>query len=224
MKPIEIPSGVTVSFTGTTATVKGPKGTLTQELPPVCRFEQEGNILNVKREKNDAHYRAMHGLTRAMVANMVTGVSIGFTKELEIVGVGYRAEVKGKDLVLSLGFSHPVVFSIPEGIKIETPTPTQIKIWGIEKYKVGQVAADIRRKRPPEPYKGKGIKYVGEIIHIFGIAILSGTPVGLYLFVVAVAFQVVRARIEERKFLRILPEYQDYMRHTGFLWPRLRRS
>lgn len=164
LQPIEIPSGVTVSFEGWTVTVKGPKGTLTQKLPPVCQFEQEGNILNVKREKDDRYQRSMHGLTRTLIANMVIGVSEGFTKELEIVGVGYRAEAKGKELVLALGYSHPINFPIPEGIKIETPALTQIKIWGIEKYLVGQVAADIRRLRPPEPYKGKGIKYVGETI------------------------------------------------------------
>jgi len=163
-QPIEIPQGVTVSFEGYRVTVKGPKGTIVRDLPPACQFEQEGNILRVTRPKDDKYHRSMHGLTRTLIANMVKGVSEGFSKELEIVGVGYRAEVKGKELVLALGYSHPVVYPIPEGIKIETPAPTQIKVWGIEKDKVGQVAAEIRSLRPPEPYKGKGIRYVGEQI------------------------------------------------------------
>lgn len=163
-KPIEIPQGVSVSFAGYQVTVKGPKGTIVKDLPPACDFRQEGNVLHVTRPMDDKYHRSMHGLTRTLIANMVVGVSQGFSKELEIVGVGYRAEVRGKDLVLSLGFSHPIMFPVPEGIKIETPAPTQIRVWGIEKDKVGQVAAEIRRLRPPEPYKGKGIKYVGEQI------------------------------------------------------------
>jgi len=163
-RPIEIPQGVSVTFDGYRVTVKGPKGTIVKELPPACQFEQKDNVLHVTRPKDDKYHRSMHGLTRTLIANMVAGVHEGFSKELEIVGVGYRAEVKGKNLVLALGYSHPVTFPIPEGIKIETPAPTQIEVWGIEKDKVGQVAAEIRRLRPPEPYKGKGIKYVGEQI------------------------------------------------------------
>jgi large subunit ribosomal protein L6 len=161
-QPINIPSGVTVSFEGSTATVKGPKGTITKVLPDVCSFEQKGDVLTVTRPSDSGPHRSMHGLTRTLVANMVIGVTEGFSKELNIVGVGYKAESKGKELVLSLGFSHPINFKVPEGIQIETPAPTQIKVSGIEKEKVGQVAADIRRFRPPEPYKGKGILYAGE--------------------------------------------------------------
>jgi large subunit ribosomal protein L6 len=163
-KPIEIPQGVTVSVEGNRVTVKGPKGELSQEFPPACRFVQEDNVLRVERLADDRRHRSLHGLIRTLVANMVEGVSKGFTKELEIVGVGYRAELKGKDLVMSLGYSHPVVYPVPEGIKIEVPEPTKIRVSGIDKQRVGQVAADIRRFRPPEPYKGKGIRYVGEEI------------------------------------------------------------
>ncbi|NIM18638.1 MAG: 50S ribosomal protein L6 [Candidatus Latescibacteria bacterium] len=165
MQPIKIPSGVSVTFEGSNATVKGPKGTLTRGLPKVCGFEQKGDTLRVTRPTNSKPHRSMHGLTRTLLANMVIGVTEGFLKELEIVGVGYRAESKGKELILSLGYSHPIHFKIPEGIKIEVPSPTQIKVSGIDKEKVGQVAADIRRLRPPEPYKGKGILYAGEHIH-----------------------------------------------------------
>lgn len=164
LQPIEVPSGVTVSFEGTTATVKGPKGTISRELPAVCSYKQNDNVIHVSRDSDEQQARSMHGLARSLLANMVTGVTDGFSKELEIIGVGYRAEVKGKDLVLNLGFSHPINFAVPEGIKIETPAPTQVKITGIVKEQVGQIAADIRKIRPPEPYKGKGIKYVGEVI------------------------------------------------------------
>ena len=164
LRPIEVPSGVTVTFDGTTATVKGPKGTVTRTLSGLCEFKQEGTTVQVSRKLEDKQSRSMHGLTRTLLANMVEGVTAGFTKELEIVGVGYKAEAKGKELVLALGFSHPIHFAVPEGIKIETPAPTQIKVIGIEKDKVGQVAANIRSIRPPEPYKGKGVKYVGEHI------------------------------------------------------------
>lgn len=164
LRPIEIPNGVTVTFDGSTATAKGPKGTITRELPSICRFVQENNTIRVERESEDNYARSMHGLTRTLLNNMVEGVTEGFVKELEIVGVGYRAEVKGKDLVLAVGYSHPVNYPVPDGIKIETPSPTQIKVMGIIKEQVGQVAAEIRGFRPPEPYKGKGIKYVGEHI------------------------------------------------------------
>jgi large subunit ribosomal protein L6 len=149
---------------GSTATVKGPKGTISRELPSICRYNQEGDTIKVSRENEDRQSRSMHGLARALLNNMVVGVTDGFVKELEIVGVGYKAELKGKDLVLLLGYSHPINFPVPEGITIQVPAPTQIKVGGIIKEQVGQVAADIRKCRPPEPYKGKGIKYVGEFI------------------------------------------------------------
>jgi large subunit ribosomal protein L6 len=164
LKPIEIPKGVTIAFEGTVATVKGAKGTITKELPPFCEFKQEENIMYVTRRKEDKMHRSMHGLTRTLLGNMVTGVSDGFSKRLEIIGVGYKAELKGAELVLALGYSHPINFNIPEGITIEVPSPTQITVLGIEKDKIGQVAANIRALRPPEPYKGKGVKYVDEHI------------------------------------------------------------
>jgi large subunit ribosomal protein L6 len=164
LRPIEIPGGVTVNLEGSTATVKGPQGSITRTLPDVCSYNQDGGTIRVTRNSETQTGRSMHGLARTLLSNMVVGVTEGFVKELEIVGVGHKAEVKGKNLVLTIGFSHPVVFPIPEGIKIETPTITQIKVSGIEKDKVGQVAANIRKVRPPEPYKGKGIKYVGEMI------------------------------------------------------------
>jgi large subunit ribosomal protein L6 len=165
LKPINIPSGVTVALDGFTATVKGPKGTICKELPSVCEIKQDGDVINVTRPTETRAGRRMHGLTRALLNNMVVGVSEGFSKDLEIVGVGYRAELKGKELVLALGFSHPINFPVPEGLSIEVPEPTKIRVLGIEKDKVGQAAAEIRAFRPPEPYKGKGVKYAGEIIH-----------------------------------------------------------
>ncbi len=164
LKPIEIPDGVTIAFDQSKVSVKGSLGTITKEFPPHCEFRQEDRVVYVKRRKEDKLHRSMHGLTRTLLANMVLGVSKGFSKQLEIVGVGYKAEVKGKELILVIGYSNPVHFAIPEGISIEVPTPTQITVKGIEKDKLGQVAADIRSIRPPEPYKGKGIKYVGEHI------------------------------------------------------------
>lgn len=164
LKPIEVPSGVTVTFSGTTATVKGPKGTVSKDLPSLCDYKQEGNVIRVSRRSEDQEARSMHGLARTLLFNLVEGVTNGFEKQLEVVGVGYKAEAKGKQLVLTVGYSHPISFDVPEGIKIETPAPTQIKVSGIRKDLVGQVCADIRKVRPPEPYKGKGIKYVGEHI------------------------------------------------------------
>ena len=164
LQPINVPKGVTGTLDGPTATVKGPKGTIARELPSICRYEQEGDTIKVSRENEDRQSRSMHGLARTLLNNMVIGVTDGFAKELEIVGVGYKAELKGKDLVLLLGYSHPINFPVPEGIKIEVPAPTKIKVSGIIKEQVGQVAADIRKCRPPEPYKGKGVKYVGEFI------------------------------------------------------------
>ena len=164
-KPITIPAGVTVTVDGNTVRVKGPKGELAQEIQPEMRVEvAEGQIL-VHRPSDAKQHRAFHGLTRALVANMVTGVTEGFSKGLEIVGVGYRAEKKGKTLVLNVGYSHQVEYPEPEGITINTPNPTTVIVEGIDKQrKVGQVAAEIRAVRPPEPYKGKGIRYQGEYV------------------------------------------------------------
>jgi large subunit ribosomal protein L6 len=164
LRPIEVPSGVTVKLEGTTATVKGPKGEITRELPSQVTYKQEDGVIRVSRPSDDQTMRSMHGLARTLLANMVEGVTNGFSKELEIIGVGYKAEVKGKNLVLTVGYSHPIEFAVPEGIKIETPSPTQIKVSGARKDQVGQVCADIRKVRPPEPYKGKGIKYIDEQI------------------------------------------------------------
>jgi len=163
-KPIPIPAGVTVTIQGTTVTVKGPKGTLARSFPAVCTVEQQDSTLVVTRGADDRIQRSMHGLTRALLSNMVKGVSDGFAKELEIVGVGYKAEAKGKTLVLTVGYSHPVNYAVPEGVTIETPEPTKIRVSGADREKVGQAAAEIRGFRPPEPYKGKGIKYVDEMI------------------------------------------------------------
>ena len=162
--PINVPSGVEVKLNLPEVTVKGPKGELKQNVPMICEIKQEGDTINVTRSSDDREHRSMHGLTRALIANMVEGVFTGFAKELEIVGVGYKAEVKGKELILVVGYSHPVHYPVPEGITIETPEPTKIKVSGIDKQKVGQVAAEIRGYRKPEPYKGKGIKYIDEQI------------------------------------------------------------
>jgi large subunit ribosomal protein L6 len=164
LRPIEVPSGVTVNIKDGTASVKGPLGAISKELPSVVDYEQADGVIKITRSTNDQTVRSMHGLARTLLANMVEGVTKGFEKELELVGVGYKAEAKGKQLVLTIGFSHPINFDVPDGIKIETPSPTQVKISGIEKDRVGQISADIRKLRPPEPYKGKGIKYVGEQI------------------------------------------------------------
>lgn len=164
LKPITLPAGVSLDVKMPTVTVKGPKGTLTRELPAVCSIEQDGDTVRVTRPSESRQHRSMHGLTRTLLANMIDGVSTGFFKDLEIVGVGYKAEAKGPTLVLTLGFSHPINYAVPEGITIETPEPTKIKVLGIDKHKVGQVAADIRGFRPPEPYKGKGVKYANEQI------------------------------------------------------------
>ena len=161
--PIPVPSGVTVAVAADTVTVTGPQGSLARRLPGGISVSQDGDVLNVERPDDERHHRALHGLTRSLVANMVTGVTQGFTKELEIVGVGYRAVAKGPSaLELSLGFSHPVGVDAPEGVSFEVPAPTRIIVKGIDKEKVGQVAADIRKIRKPEPYKGKGVRYAGE--------------------------------------------------------------
>lgn len=164
LRPIELPGGVTVAFNDTGATVKGPKGEISRDLPRQVEYKQEGHVVKVTRVSDDKVTRSMHGLARTLLANMVEGVTSGFSKELEIVGVGYKAEVKGKTLVLTVGYSHPIEMEMPEGIKAETPSPTQIKISGIRKDLVGQICANVRKVRPPEPYKGKGIKYIGEQI------------------------------------------------------------
>ena len=163
--PITVPAGVEVSIAaGNVVTVKGPKGTLVQNLHPEMILEQEGNIINVKRPSDDKTHCALHGMTRALLHNMVVGVSEGFKKELEINGVGYRAAKEGNELVMNLGYSHPVKMAEIEGITIEVPSQNQIVISGPDKQKVGQFAANVREKRPPEPYKGKGIKYADETI------------------------------------------------------------
>jgi len=161
--PITVPSNVSVTLNGATVNVKGPQGTLERELPEGITIAQEGDTLVVSRPDDERHHRALHGLSRSLVANMVSGVTDGFSKELEIVGVGYRATAKGPtSLELALGFSHPVVVDAPEGITFEVPVPTRIIVNGIDKEKVGQVAADIRKLRKPEPYKGKGVRYANE--------------------------------------------------------------
>ena len=161
--PITVPSGVTVTLSGATVSVKGPQGTLERTLPQGISIAEEGDTLVVSRPDDERRHRALHGLSRSLVANMVSGVTEGFTKELEIVGVGYRATARGPNaLELALGFSHPVTVDAPEGISFEVPVPTRVIVKGIDKEKVGQVAADIRKLRKPEPYKGKGVRYANE--------------------------------------------------------------
>jgi large subunit ribosomal protein L6 len=160
--PIQLPQGVEVTIDGDVVRVKGPKGELEQRLRPEAEVRVEDGQMVVTRKAESKQHRAFHGLTRALLANMVEGVSTGFRKGLEIVGVGYRAEKKGDTLVLTVGYSHEVRYPEPEGITISTPAPTQIVVEGIDKQKVGQVAAELRSVRPPEPYKGKGIRYQGE--------------------------------------------------------------
>ena len=163
-KPITVPAGVEVKLNGNNITVKGSKGELSYEFNSDITVAVEGNEIIVTRPSDDKEHRALHGLTRTLIANMITGVSEGYSKTLEINGVGYRAQKQGKDLVMDLGFSHQVVVPEIAGITIEVPGPNQVIISGADKQLVGQFAADIRKKRPPEPYKGKGIKYAGEHI------------------------------------------------------------
>ena len=163
-KPVLVPAGVTVTVDNTTVTVKGPKGELTREFNPMMTISQEGEEIIVSRPDDSREARSLHGLTRTLIHNMVLGVSEGFVKQLELTGVGYRVALKGKDLDLSLGYSHPVIYKAPENITFEVPDNTHINVKGISKEQVGQVAAEIRMKRPPEPYKGKGIHYEGEHI------------------------------------------------------------
>jgi large subunit ribosomal protein L6 len=161
--PIPVPSGVQVTVAGGRVSVKGPQGTLERAIPGEITIRQDDSVLMVERPNDERHNRALHGLTRSLVANMVTGVSSGFTKELEIVGVGYRATAQGPNRIeFALGFSHPVPVEAPAGITFEVPQPTRVIVKGIDKELVGQVAANIRKIRKPEPYKGKGVRYAGE--------------------------------------------------------------
>ena len=163
-KPVPVPEAVTVEIAPGNVAVKGPKGELTQVVSREMTIEQSEGVITVARPTDRGDHRALHGLTRSLIANMVEGVTDGFEKRLEIQGVGYRAALKGKNLELALGYSHPVSIEAPEGIEFEVPQPTEVIVRGIDKQLVGQVAADIRKRRPPEPYKGKGIRYAGEYV------------------------------------------------------------
>jgi large subunit ribosomal protein L6 len=163
-KPIPVPSGVTVTIDPEVVRVHGPRGELSERIHRDITIAQEGEELNVTRPTDRGEHRALHGLTRSLVANMVEGVTEGFQKTLEIQGVGYRAQLKGRDLELALGYSHAVPIKAPEGIEFEVPQPTRVIVKGISKQLVGEVAANIRKQRPPEPYKGKGIRYEGEYV------------------------------------------------------------
>jgi large subunit ribosomal protein L6 len=162
--PIAIPKGVTIAIDGSTVKVKGPKGELTRQFAQGISVGQDGETLHVKRASDEENHKALHGLSRTLLANMVEGVTKGYQKTLEISGVGYKAEVKPFGLQLALGFSHAIQYKAPAGVKLTAPQPTTIIIDGADKEKVGQVAAELRNLRPPEPYKGKGIKYQGEVI------------------------------------------------------------
>ena len=161
-KPVDVPKGVTITQDGQRVTVKGPRGELSRTLHPEMQLTVEGATITVARPSDEPQHRALHGLTRSLVANMVEGVTKGFQKQLEIVGVGYKAENRPYGLQLALGYSHPVEYRAPKGIKLSAPQPTVVVIEGADKEMVGQVAAELRGLRPPEPYKGKGIKYQGE--------------------------------------------------------------
>lgn len=163
-KPIEIPAGVTVTLDGNHVTVKGPKGELTRSFNPDITINIEENVINITRPTDNKEHRALHGTTRALLANMVEGVSKGFEKSLELIGVGYRAQKQGSKLVLNVGYSHPVEFEAEEGLEIEVPSNTKVIVKGTSKERVGALAANIRGVRPPEPYKGKGIRYEGEYV------------------------------------------------------------
>ena len=162
--PITIPAGVDLKLDGEKITVKGPKGTLSRMLTPEIKVEINDGVVNVLRSSDDKEHRSLHGLTRTLVSNMVDGVSKGFSKELDVNGVGYRVQKQGKQLIMNLGYSHQVLVDEIDGIIIDVPAPNKIIINGIDKQLVGQFAADVREKRPPEPYKGKGIKYSDEVI------------------------------------------------------------
>ena len=161
-KPIAIPDGVTIDVKPGAVSVKGPKGELSQDVSTDMKVTQEDGTLTVERPTDRGEHRALHGLTRSLIANMVEGVTNGYEKRLEIQGVGYRARLQGKSLELAVGYSHPVSVTAPDGIEFEVPAPTQVIVRGIDKQLVGEIAARIRRTRPPEPYKGKGIRYAGE--------------------------------------------------------------
>ena len=163
-RPIEVPEGVTVDVGDGVVTVKGPKGELSQDVNAAMRVQRDNGTVTVERPTDRGEHRALHGLTRSLIANMVEGVTNGFEKRLEIQGVGYRARLQGKSLELAVGYSHPVSIQPPEGIEFEVPQPTQVVVRGIDKQLVGEVAARIRKQRPPEPYKGKGIRYSGEYV------------------------------------------------------------
>lgn len=162
--PITVPAGVTVKVEGNTVSAKGPKGELSRTIHPDIAVSLEGNTITVTRPSDETLHKSMHGLSRTLIANMVEGVSKGYVKQLEITGVGFKAEPKPFGLQLALGFSHQIQYKAPAGIKLSAPQPTQVVIEGADKEVVGQVAAEIRGLRPPEPYKGKGIKYAGETI------------------------------------------------------------
>ena len=163
--PITVPAGVEVQIAdGNVVTVKGPKGTLTQNLATAMTIAQEGNVITVSRPNDEKQNRALHGLTRTLLNNMVVGVTEGFKKELDVNGVGYRVAMEGNKLVMNIGYSHQVTMEAPEGVTVETPNPNKIVVSGANKQMVGQFAAEVREKRPPEPYKGKGIKYTDEVI------------------------------------------------------------
>lgn len=163
-KVIPVPTGVNVQITGSHVEVKGPRGQLQADFHPDMKLVQQDGNLSVERPDDVREHRALHGLTRSLLSNMVVGVTTGFRKDMELVGVGYRAAKQGEKLVLSLGYSHPVEIVPPPGIGFEVETPTRIAVTGIDKQRVGQIAAEVRAWRPPEPYKGKGIKYAGEVI------------------------------------------------------------
>ncbi len=161
-KPITVPAGVEVAIEGNSVSVKGPKGTLSGTFNSNMTIAKDGDVITVTRPNDEKENRALHGLTRTLIANMVEGVANGYSKTLDIVGIGYRANMQGKDVVLSVGYSHTVTIAAPEGITITCPSPNQIVVSGADKQKVGQIASEIRGVRPPEPYKGKGIKYADE--------------------------------------------------------------
>jgi large subunit ribosomal protein L6 len=162
--PVTIPSGVDVTISGRSVTVKGPRGELSLDVVPPIDVAQSDGAINVTRPNDEGEIRALHGLSRSLIANMVTGVTEGYSKTLEIVGVGYRVQARGKDLEFSLGFSHPVPVTAPEGITLRVESPTRFVVEGIDKQQVGEVAANIRKLRKPDPYKGKGVRYQGEQI------------------------------------------------------------
>jgi large subunit ribosomal protein L6 len=163
-RPIEIPEGVSIDVADGLVTVKGPRGELRQPVSPAMRIERSDGTLTVERPSERGEHRALHGLTRTLIANMVEGVTNGFEKRLEIQGVGYRARLQGKQLEMALGYSHPVSITPPEGIEFEVPQPTEVIVRGIDKQLVGEIAARVRKQRPPEPYKGKGVRYAGEYV------------------------------------------------------------